>query len=191
MYQNTHICSSAWFHILSPGKDVFEAFYKKDLAKRLLLGKSASFDVEKSMLLKFKQGKWAGIVSWSQCVCCHLECGANFTSKLEGMFRDIELSKEMMTSFKHVQNYKDYQSSQTVLTYLSLYSTCSLVHVCQAVLISLLAFSQWATGLAILPWTFCFLLRYVCVTVWLFTLILQYAAWSISWCIQRVLHKKT
>ena len=41
---------------LSPGKDVFEAFYKKDLAKRLLLGKSASFDAEKSMLLKLKQG---------------------------------------------------------------------------------------------------------------------------------------
>ena len=39
------------------GKDVFEAFYKKDLAKRLLLGKSASFDAEKSMLLKLKQGK--------------------------------------------------------------------------------------------------------------------------------------
>ena len=39
------------------GEEVFEAFYKKDLAKRLLLGKSASFDAEKSMLLKLKQGK--------------------------------------------------------------------------------------------------------------------------------------
>jgi len=38
------------------GKDVFEAFYKKDLAKRLLLGKSASVDAEKSMLSKLKQG---------------------------------------------------------------------------------------------------------------------------------------
>ena len=38
------------------GKDVFEAFYKKDLAKRLLVGKSASFDAEKAMLLKLKQG---------------------------------------------------------------------------------------------------------------------------------------
>ena len=42
--------------ILILGKDVFEAFYKKDLAKRLLLGKSASTDAEKSMLLKLKQG---------------------------------------------------------------------------------------------------------------------------------------
>ena len=32
------------------GKDVFEAFYKKDLAKRLLLGKSASVDAEKAMI---------------------------------------------------------------------------------------------------------------------------------------------
>jgi hypothetical protein len=41
------------------GKDVFEAFYKKDLAKRLLLGKSASTDAEKSMLAKLKNGKWS------------------------------------------------------------------------------------------------------------------------------------
>ena len=41
----------------SSGKDVFEAFYKKDLAKRLLLSKSASYDAEKSMLLKLKQGE--------------------------------------------------------------------------------------------------------------------------------------
>ena len=39
---------------------MFEAFYKKDLAKRLLLGKSASFDAEKSMLLKLKQGTGGG-----------------------------------------------------------------------------------------------------------------------------------
>ena len=39
------------------GKDVFEAFYKKDLAKRLLVGKSASVDAEKSMLLKLRQGR--------------------------------------------------------------------------------------------------------------------------------------
>ena len=36
--------------LLMKGKDVFEAFYKKDLAKRLLLGKSASIDAEKSMI---------------------------------------------------------------------------------------------------------------------------------------------
>ena len=40
--------------LLMKGKDVFEAFYKKDLAKRLLLGKSASIDAEKSMISKVK-----------------------------------------------------------------------------------------------------------------------------------------
>ncbi|CAH2223460.1 cullin-4A [Pelobates cultripes] len=73
------------------GKDVFEAFYKKDLAKRLLVGKSASVDSEKSMLSKLKH-----------------ECGAAFTSKLEGMFKDMELSKDVMIQFKqYMQNHSD------------------------------------------------------------------------------------
>lgn len=69
------------------GKDVFEAFYKKDLAKRLLVGKSASVDAEKSILSKLKQ-----------------ECGGGFTSKLEGMFKDMELSKDINVAFKQYLN---------------------------------------------------------------------------------------
>lgn len=46
------------FSSLVVGKDVFEAFYKKDLAKRLLVGKSASVDAEKSMLSKLKHGQF-------------------------------------------------------------------------------------------------------------------------------------
>jgi len=65
------------------GKDVFEAFYKKDLAKRLLLGRSASNDAERSMISKLKN-----------------ECGSAFTSKLEAMFKDMELSKSLMTTFR-------------------------------------------------------------------------------------------
>ena len=42
------------------GKDVFEAFYKKDLAKRLLLGKSASIDAEKSMISKVSARNFVG-----------------------------------------------------------------------------------------------------------------------------------
>ncbi|XP_059482651.1 cullin-4A [Neocloeon triangulifer] len=73
------------------GKDVFEAFYKKDLAKRLLVGKSASVDAEKSMLSKLKQ-----------------ECGGGFTSKLEGMFKDMELSKDINIAFKqHTSNLRE------------------------------------------------------------------------------------
>lgn len=38
------------------GKAVFEAFYKKDLARRLLMGRSASADAEKNMLDRLKNG---------------------------------------------------------------------------------------------------------------------------------------
>ena len=67
------------------GRSVKRARLLQDLAKRLLLGKSASVDAEKSMLSKLKQ-----------------ECGAGFTSKLEGMFKDMELSKDVMVTFKQV-----------------------------------------------------------------------------------------
>jgi cullin-4 len=63
-------------------KDVFEAFYKKDLAKRLLLNRSASLDAEKGMVARLKT-----------------ECGSQFTSKLEGMFKDVELSEELRSQF--------------------------------------------------------------------------------------------
>jgi len=43
-------------------KDLFEAFYKKDLAKRLLVGKSASIHAEKLMLSKLKQGCLMSVV---------------------------------------------------------------------------------------------------------------------------------
>ncbi|KAK9451569.1 Cullin family-domain-containing protein [Limtongia smithiae] len=66
------------------GKDVFEAFYKKDLAKRLLLNKSASDDAERSMLARLK-----------------VECGNDFTQNLEGMFQDVEVSKDFVASFKN------------------------------------------------------------------------------------------
>lgn len=48
------ICQSIAKSRYLQGKDVFEAFYKRDLAKRLLLGKSSSFDLEKSMIAKLK-----------------------------------------------------------------------------------------------------------------------------------------
>ncbi|KAJ1957682.1 hypothetical protein EC988_000702, partial [Linderina pennispora] len=64
------------------GKDMFEAFYKRDLAKRLLTNKSASKDAERAMLQRLKQ-----------------ECGAGFTNKLEGMFRDIEASEDLAGKF--------------------------------------------------------------------------------------------
>ncbi|OQV16221.1 Cullin-4A [Hypsibius exemplaris] len=70
------------------GKDVFEAFYKKDLAKRLLLQLSASVDSEKLMLQKLKT-----------------ECGSAFTARLEGMFRDVENSKEELSGFEQFSGH--------------------------------------------------------------------------------------
>ena len=65
------------------GKATFEAFYKKDLAKRLLMNRSASADAEKSMLTRLKS-----------------ECGAGFTQNLEQMFKDVELAREENASYK-------------------------------------------------------------------------------------------
>ncbi|WBW74419.1 cullin 4 [Schizosaccharomyces osmophilus] len=64
-------------------KDVFEAFYKRDIAKRLLLNKSASSQNERLLLEMLKK-----------------TCGSQFTHALEGMFRDINLSKEFSSSFQ-------------------------------------------------------------------------------------------
>uniref|UniRef100_A0A665W8T8 Cullin 4A n=1 Tax=Echeneis naucrates TaxID=173247 RepID=A0A665W8T8_ECHNA len=90
--------------ILQKGKDVFEAFYKKDLAKRLLVGKSASVDAEKSMLSKLKH-----------------ECGAAFTSKLEGMFKDMELSKDIMIQFKqYMQNQSEPSNIELTVNILTM-----------------------------------------------------------------------
>lgn len=58
-------------------KDVFQEFCRKQLAKRLLLDRSHSDDAERFLISKLKQS-----------------CGAHFTSKLEGMILDINMSKE-------------------------------------------------------------------------------------------------
>ena len=44
------------------GKAVFEAFYKRDLARRLLLGRSANSDAEKSMLIRLKSGRFVILI---------------------------------------------------------------------------------------------------------------------------------
>ncbi|PKK73726.1 hypothetical protein GLOIN_2v1772921 [Rhizophagus irregularis DAOM 181602=DAOM 197198] len=64
-------------------KDVFERYYKQHLAKRLLLGRSVSDDAERGMIGKLK-----------------VECGYQFTTKLEGMFNDMRISSDTMTDFK-------------------------------------------------------------------------------------------
>lgn len=72
------------------GKDTFEAFYDVCFAKRSLLGKSASFDAEASMIAKLR-----------------MECGAGYTSKLEGMLKDVDLSKDFLSSFKSTAKFAE------------------------------------------------------------------------------------
>lgn len=72
-------------------KDVFERYYKQHLAKRLLFQRSASTDDEQSMLTKLKH-----------------ECGTQFTAKLDGMFKDIALSRTLVDQYKdHVDEEAD------------------------------------------------------------------------------------
>ena len=64
-------------------KDVFEKFYSNRLALRIVQQLSASDDAEASMIAKLKQA-----------------CGFEYTNKLQNMFKDIELSKDVNSGFK-------------------------------------------------------------------------------------------
>ena len=64
-------------------KDMFERYYKKHLARRLLHDKSESADVEKQMISRMK-----------------LEIGNSFTTKLEGMFKDMSLSDDLTSGYR-------------------------------------------------------------------------------------------
>uniref|UniRef100_A0A7S2W0A7 Cullin family profile domain-containing protein n=1 Tax=Rhizochromulina marina TaxID=1034831 RepID=A0A7S2W0A7_9STRA len=76
-------------------KDIFENFYKQHLAKRLLQGRSVSEDAERSMITKLKT-----------------ECGYQFTSKLEGMFVDMNVSKESMEKYREAR--RDMSSTRSL-----------------------------------------------------------------------------
>ncbi len=64
-------------------KDVFESYYKQHLARRLLAGRSVSDDAERIMVSQLKA-----------------ECGYQFTSKLEGMFNDMRISRDIREAYK-------------------------------------------------------------------------------------------
>lgn len=82
------------------GKAVFEAFYKRDLARRLLLGRSASSDAEKSMLTRLKSGIIHSRLHSYDIANESIECGAGFTHNLEQMFKDIEMAREEISSYR-------------------------------------------------------------------------------------------
>jgi cullin 3 len=77
-------------------KDMYERYYKKHLARRLLHGKSESADVEKQMISRMK-----------------LEIGNSFTTKLEGMFKDMTMSEDLTSGYRtHIQNLGDMDRKQ-------------------------------------------------------------------------------
>ena len=77
-------------------KDMFERYYKKHLASRLLYGKSESADVEKQMISRMK-----------------LEIGNAFTTKLEGMFKDMNMSEDFTSGYRtHIANLGDMDRKQ-------------------------------------------------------------------------------
>lgn len=65
-------------------KDMFERYYKKHLSKRLLMKRSISMDAERQMISKMK-----------------LEVGNSFTQKIESMFKDMAISEDLSSSYKH------------------------------------------------------------------------------------------
>jgi cullin 3 len=72
-------------------KDMFERYYQRHLGKRLLFDKSESADVEKQMISRMK-----------------MEIGNSFTSKLEGMFKDISTSDELTGGYRnHIASLGD------------------------------------------------------------------------------------
>ena len=64
-------------------KDVFQKFYSKTLAKRLVNGTSASGDAETSMISKLKDAS-----------------GFEYTNKLQRMFQDMQTSKDLNQAYE-------------------------------------------------------------------------------------------
>lgn len=64
-------------------KDVFQKFYSRMLARRLVHSNSSSDDAETSMISKLKEA-----------------CGFEYTNKLQRMFQDMQISKDLNEGFK-------------------------------------------------------------------------------------------
>ena len=64
-------------------KDVFQKYYSRMLAKRLVHSSSTSEDAETSMIGKLKEA-----------------CGYEYTNKLQRMFQDIQISSDLNSNFK-------------------------------------------------------------------------------------------
>ncbi|KDN52065.1 Cullin-domain-containing protein [Tilletiaria anomala UBC 951] len=70
-------------------RDVFQKFYTKNLARRLVHQQSASDDAELNMITKLKDA-----------------CGYEYTSGLQRMFQDVNISKELNEEFKDLLGHR-------------------------------------------------------------------------------------
>lgn len=71
-------------------RDMFERYYQKHLARRLLHNKS-EMHIEKELVRRMRS-----------------EMGNHFTAKFEGMFKDMELSKDLAGNYRdHIRNLGD------------------------------------------------------------------------------------
>ncbi|KAK0728932.1 Cullin [Apiosordaria backusii] len=79
-------------------RDLFERYYQKHLGRRLLHGKS-EMHIEKELVRRMRA-----------------ELGNHFTAKFEGMFKDMELSKDLSNNYKdHIRNLGDDDKKSTEL----------------------------------------------------------------------------
>lgn len=79
-------------------KDVFQKFYSKMLAKRLVSQNSASDDAEATVISKLRE-----------------MCGYEYTNKLQRMFLDVSVSKDLNDNFKEKTENLDIDFSVQVL----------------------------------------------------------------------------
>lgn len=83
-------------------KDVFQKFYSRMLARRLVHANSSSDDAETSMISKLKEA-----------------CGFEYTNKLQRMFQDMQISKDLNNGYKeHTKGLgleKSLDSSYSIL----------------------------------------------------------------------------
>lgn len=78
-------------------RDMFERYYQKHLAKRLLHGRSESIESETQMINRMKQS-----------------VGNHFTQRFEGMFKDMKISEDLRTDYKsYIQGLGDTTSEDT------------------------------------------------------------------------------
>ncbi|KAJ4164719.1 hypothetical protein LMH87_006381 [Akanthomyces muscarius] len=83
-------------------KDVFQKFYSRMLARRLVHANSSSDDAETSMISKLKEA-----------------CGFEYTNKLQRMFQDMQISKDLNKEFREhlagIDSQKTIDSTFSIL----------------------------------------------------------------------------